>query len=64
MGMIFTVMSIGTLCGPPIAGALIDEKDGGYLCAQIFGGSALASGALVLLVPRFLSVRWDFLAKV
>ena len=66
MGMIFTVMSIGTLCGPPIAGALIDNNHGEYLYAQMFGGSALACGALalVLLIPRFLSVGKSLLKQI
>lgn len=59
MGMIFSVMSIGCLCGSPIAGALINVDGGRYLYAQMFGGSVMICGALVLLIPRVLSVGWS-----
>ena len=59
MGMIFSVMSIGSLCGEPIAGMLIQRNEGAYLYAQMFGGSVMVCGALVLVVPRVLSVGWS-----
>ena len=39
MGMVFTVVSVATLTGPPLAGALIQEDGGQYLHAQMFAGS-------------------------
>ena len=64
MGMIFSVMSIGCLCGPPIAGALIERNGGDYMYAQMFAGSVMTCGALILVVPRVLSVGWDLRSKV
>ncbi len=64
MGMIFTVMSIGCLCGAPVAGILIERDEGRYLYAQMFGGSIMIVGAVVLLLPRILSVGWHPFRKV
>lgn len=51
-GMCFSVVSIACLTGPPIAGALIQRHDGGYLYAQVFGGAALMGGTLTLIAAR------------
>ena len=51
-GMCFTVVSIACLTGPPVAGALIQKDQGGFLFAQIFGGSAFVGGSLTLLAAR------------
>ncbi|KAK1855167.1 MFS monocarboxylate transporter [Colletotrichum chrysophilum] len=48
-GMVFTVVSVACLTGPPLAGALIERGNGDFLYAQVFGGSALMGGTLVLL---------------
>ena len=64
MGMIFSVMSLGSICGAPVAGALIQREKGDYLYAQMFGGSVMICGAIVLLVPRILSVGWSPTRKV
>ena len=52
VGMVFTIVSIACLTGPPIAGALIDLNGGEYLYAQIFGASTILLGALTLLMAR------------
>ncbi|EFE42960.1 hypothetical protein TRV_02325 [Trichophyton verrucosum HKI 0517] len=36
-GMVFTIVSFATLTGPPLAGMLIEKRNGDYLYAQIFG---------------------------
>ena len=48
-GICFTVASFACLTGPPIAGALIENKAGDFLHAQIFSGSVmiLSGGFLV-----------------
>ena len=51
-GMCFSFVSIACLTGPPIAGALIQKDGGGFLLAQMFGGSALVGGSLVLVTAR------------
>jgi len=52
-GMCFTFISVACLTGPPIAGALIERENGGFLYAQVFGGSAFIGGSLMLLAVRF-----------
>jgi hypothetical protein len=49
----FAVMGVGTLVGPPIAGALIQSHGGSYLAAQIFGGVTVLLGSCVLVVGRY-----------
>ncbi|KAH7061239.1 major facilitator superfamily domain-containing protein [Macrophomina phaseolina] len=51
-GMCFSVVSLACLTGPPIAGALIQRRGGGYLYAQVFGGAALMGGTLTLIAAR------------
>lgn len=58
-GMCFTVVSIACLTGPPLAGVLIQSDDGGFLYAQVFGGSAFMGGSLTLLAARFAKNGWD-----
>lgn len=52
-GMCFSFISIACLTGPPLAGALIQKDDGGFLFAQIFGGSAFMGGSLTLMAVQF-----------
>ncbi|MCJ1457028.1 hypothetical protein MMC28_007394 [Mycoblastus sanguinarius] len=58
MGMIFSVVSFACLTGPPLAGALIQRRDGGYLYAQIFAGSVLMGGCATLVASRFAKKGW------
>ena len=51
-GMCFSFVSIACLTGPPIAGALIQKDEGGYLFAQVFGGSAFMGGSLTLIATK------------
>jgi MFS family permease len=51
-GMCFSFVSIACLTGPPIAGTLIQTHDGGFLYAQVFGGSAFMGGTLLLISAR------------
>ena len=64
MGMIYSVMSIGSLCGEPVAGALIQNDRGNYLYAQMFGGSVMICGALMLVGSRILSIGWNVAKKI
>ncbi|KAF4535199.1 MFS monocarboxylate transporter [Lasiodiplodia theobromae] len=63
-GMCFSVVSIACLTGPPIAGALIQRHDGGYLYAQVFGGAALMGGTLTLVAARTAKNGWDWRKKM
>lgn len=63
MGMIFTIVSFAVLTGPPIAGQLIQRKDGGYLYAQIFAGLTMLVGGGFLIAARIAKSR-EFTIKV
>ncbi|KAL2005548.1 hypothetical protein VTN00DRAFT_10041 [Thermoascus crustaceus] len=52
IGMVFSIVSIATLTGPPLAGALIGKDDGQYLYAQLFGGTSMILGSLLLVGAR------------
>jgi len=57
MGMVFTIVSFAVLTGPPIAGQLIQKKDGGYLYAQLFAGADMLVGACFLVAARMTQSR-------
>ncbi|TVY85295.1 Aspyridones efflux protein apdF [Lachnellula suecica] len=57
MGMILSIAGLGSLAGPPIAGALITADGGGFLYAQIFTGTMMMGGALVLCLDQVLA--WE-----
>ncbi|KAL1647405.1 hypothetical protein SLS58_002733 [Diplodia intermedia] len=59
-GMCFSVVSLACLTGPPIAGALIQRRDGGYLYAQLFAGAALMGGTLTLMAAKAARNGWDW----
>ncbi|KAH0556791.1 hypothetical protein GP486_005423 [Trichoglossum hirsutum] len=56
MGMVFSIISFASLIGPPIAGALIQQRNGGYLYAQIYAGSVVMCGCLMLVATRIAKV--------
>jgi predicted MFS family arabinose efflux permease len=53
MGMVLSILSICVLTGNPIAGALIQAENGGYLYMQMFMGSSMIAGTLALAGARF-----------
>ena len=54
-GMCFSLVSVPCLTGPPIAGALVQRREGDFLFAQVFGGTALVGGSFTLLAARLAS---------
>lgn len=60
-GMVFTICSLACLTGPPIAGVLIRTSDGTYRSAQLFGGTSVLLGAILILAARTVSA-WRFQA--
>lgn len=52
MGMVFSIVSFAVLTGPPIAGQLIELKDGGYQYAQLFSGASMFVGCMLLVGAR------------
>ena len=57
-GMCFSFISIACLTGPPLAGALIQKDDSGFLFALAFGGSAFSAGALALVAAKIAKDGW------
>lgn len=51
-GTLYAVISIGSLIGNPIGGALITHDDGGFAGLQIFAGCAMLGGVGVLVCAR------------
>ena len=58
MGMVFSAISFAVLTGPPLGGALIQNENGGYLDAQMWAGSALMVGFLMLIASRVVAKGW------
>ena len=57
IGMVFSIISLASLTGPPLAGALIERDGGDYLYAQIFGGTTMVCGSLMLVGARVAQIR-------
>lgn len=57
IGMIFALLSIGMLCGPPISGVLIEKNGGDYLYAQIYAGGIILCGSISFAAARLLCSR-------
>lgn len=52
MGMVLSIVAVAALIGPPIAGALISTDSGDFLYAQMFMGSAIIAGTVILMGAR------------
>lgn len=57
--MVLTVLSIPSLTGNPLAGALVQKGHGSYLYAQMFAGSSMALGFLFLVAAKGAKDRQD-----
>lgn len=64
MGMALTILSVATLTGSPIAGALIDMDDGNFFYAQLFGGCVIALGAMVMVAARISQTGWKLAVRI
>ncbi|KAI0508755.1 major facilitator superfamily domain-containing protein [Xylaria bambusicola] len=55
IGIMWAVAAVAELIGPPIAGALLTQRDGkvSYLGCQVFGGVSVLIGAVFLTVPAY-----------
>ncbi|KAK2757881.1 hypothetical protein FQN54_004287 [Arachnomyces sp. PD_36] len=63
MGMVMSIVGCSSLMGSPIAGALIDSKNGDYLYAQIFAGVVMFAGSMILVAARVIKAGYG-LTKV
>lgn len=50
IGMVFAICGFATLAGPPTMGAIIDASGGKYIWAQIWAGSTIVIGGILILV--------------
>ncbi|KAL3479736.1 riboflavin transporter MCH5 [Aspergillus californicus] len=57
-GSNFFVISLAALTGNPIAGALVQRADGGYLYLQVFCGVTMFVGSTFFLMARVVQVGW------
>lgn len=64
MGMAFTIVSVSSFTGPPLAGALIQMNDGNYIYANIWAALSFFVGGSLLVATRVSLVGWDWKAKV
>lgn len=64
MGMGFTVVSFASLTGPPLAGALIQQRDGDYLYAFIWAGMCFMVGGVLLLSARVAAAGWQIRCRI
>jgi MFS family permease len=63
-GMGFSIVGIASLTGPPIAGALIQMADGGYLWAQVWGATMVLVGGVAVVLGRVSITGWKLRARV
>ncbi|EKM55121.1 uncharacterized protein PHACADRAFT_255517 [Phanerochaete carnosa HHB-10118-sp] len=56
LGMFFTVLAFGALCGPPISGA-INEATDGFKAVGYYAGSAVLVSVVLLILVRQLVLR-------
>ena len=63
-GTLYAVVSIASLIGNPIGGALITREGGGYAGLQIFSGCAMLGGVGVLVCARIALVGFVVKVKV
>lgn len=64
IGMTFSIVSVATLTGSPLAGGLIQDRGGSYLSAQMFAGTVLCCGCLTLIAARLAKTGRKFAARV
>ncbi|KAF9518774.1 hypothetical protein BS47DRAFT_1325097 [Hydnum rufescens UP504] len=53
-GMVFTVCSIGALCGPPISG-LIEARTGGYIAVGYYAGSVTILACILMFACKIVA---------
>ncbi|KAK3114055.1 hypothetical protein LTR53_007986 [Teratosphaeriaceae sp. CCFEE 6253] len=64
MGMGFSLVSFACLTGPPLAGALIQQKDGDYLYALVWAGTCFMIGGGLIIGARISKVGWRLRCRI
>ncbi|KAJ6089858.1 hypothetical protein N7467_005074 [Penicillium canescens] len=62
-GTTFTISSIGTLVGIPIAGAILERDSGGYGDLIVFGGVLYLAATVAFVVARGICAGWSLDVK-
>ncbi|KAL2008901.1 hypothetical protein VTN00DRAFT_7095 [Thermoascus crustaceus] len=58
MAVVFAAISVAGLTGVPLGGRLIDWGDGRYVYAQVFAGTVMMLGGVVLLCATVVRKHW------
>ena len=64
VGMILSILAFACLTGSPLTGALVERGNGSYLYAQVFGGTSLLAGAMIIVAARMASTGYDWRKKL
>lgn len=62
--MVFSIVAFAVLTGPPLAGALITDDGGSYLGAQLFAGTSILVGSVLLIGCRYVKSGGVLLVKM
>jgi MFS family permease len=63
-GVLFTCISIASLTGSPIAGAILSRQNGTYWGLQVFAGVMMAAGAFFFTAGRIVLAGLSIAKKV
>jgi MFS family permease len=63
-GTAFAIMSFGALTGSPIAGAISQDQNGGYLGLQLFCGVSMAISVAIFIAARYVQVGFSLTKKI
>lgn len=58
MGMGFSIVSVATLTGSPLGGALVERMNGNYLGAECWAGTTMLVGTGLLFAGRIAKTGW------
>jgi predicted MFS family arabinose efflux permease len=59
LGMSWSMAAIGILIGTPIAGALVNLQTAYFVHAHVFAGTFMLAGAVALIWPLVVAIRYD-----
>ena len=57
-GMGFSIVSVATLTGTPLGGAVVSRMGGSYVGAEVWAGTSFAVGWALMCAARWLKVGW------
>ena len=60
VGMVLSILAFACLTGSPLTGALIEKGNGSFLYAQIFGGTSLLTGSMIIAAARIAGTGYDW----